>query len=535
MPDLEEQLRAYGSVLDRAEPEVTQLHVLPETRPRKGLLALAAAAAAAAVVIVIAVAAIAVTRDGATRSQVVTPPTTTGDPEKVPAQPPFLAIGDSVLLAASASLSIDVRGFSNIDAAPGRRMTDVPALVRGASPEPRTIVVAVGNDHPITQGGLDALFEVVDGKRVVFVNNRVSRPWGAKNNELLRAMVARSGADVVLVDWQLISEGRPWFLMDDYHLSEEGIHPYASAIAGALGFPTVGTLSVEQSYPFSFFEGRTLIAEAGGDVWIASGTKLERRRPDGDLVATVALPFAYGTDNIAASNAAVWVNGTISDAGPEIGLVRVDVATNKVALALRSPTDDPACVCPIAASDRTVALLDEGLVKRLDPATGKVVNVTTDLRVDVLAVVNDTIYAGGDTGVYAIAPGALPALIPLPRGEPGVRAMTPEPTGEVLVALSTGLTYRIDGRSATQVRDARIVGTAISEGDRLWVAGGDAVSMVDERVTLEFLYDAEARTFRRDPILSQRLEGGFLGMFAIRERLWLVRDSGEVLRVRVGE
>ena len=112
-------------------------------------------------------------------------------------------------------------------------MAVAPAKLGTVKPAPRTIVAAFGNDAPITRAQLDAFFAAAGERRVVLVTTTVARDWAETSNALLHDALSRPNADVTLVDWRRISEGKPWFAADGYHLNEDGIHPYASAIAGA--------------------------------------------------------------------------------------------------------------------------------------------------------------------------------------------------------------------------------------------------------------------------------------------------------------
>jgi hypothetical protein len=529
MPDLEEQLRAYGSVLDDTEPGVAAVVELPAPRRRVQWIV----AAAAVIVIAVAVAAIAVARDDSTRPRVATTPSTVVDPLKAPAPEPILAIGDGVMLSARDQLGQAVPGIT-VDATVNRQWSDVADVLRAAEPQPKTIVVAVGTNGPLTEAALDEFLAAAGDRRVVLINNRVSRPWEAENNALLRAALNRPGGNVTLVDWHKIAEGHDdWFASDLFHLAGEGHDAYASAIAGALGVPTVQGLAVEKVHPYDFFDGRTAIAEAGGDVWISSGTMLERRRPDGALIATIELPFTYGSDYMAASENAVWVNGMISDAGPEMALVRVDIATNAITLRLETP-DRAACACPVAASAQQLAYVGDGGVTTIDARTGAMISATTDLPARALAVVDDTTYAANGEVVQVLKPGPNPlSIIEFPAGNGDVRALRAQPGGNVLALLASGLVYRIEGTTATEEGDARLSGNSVDEGDRVWVATGNALGFVSGRITANFLYEPTDQTFRRDPVIADQQQGGLGSLVAIGDRLWLVYNDDDVLQVRV--
>jgi hypothetical protein len=75
---------------------------------------------------------------------------------------------------------------------------------------------------------------LADVPRVVFINDKVPRPWEAPNNAVIDEGVQRY-PNTVLVDWRGASLGRPDFFWDDgIHLRPEGAAQYAEMIASQL-------------------------------------------------------------------------------------------------------------------------------------------------------------------------------------------------------------------------------------------------------------------------------------------------------------
>jgi lysophospholipase L1-like esterase len=99
----------------------------------------------------------------------------------------------------------------------------------------QTVVVHLGTNGAVTNGGLDKLLdELGPARRVLLVNARVDRPWEQLVNQRL-SEAAGSHPNVRLVDWYSASDGHPeYFVHDGVHLTVDGAHAYANLIAGAL-------------------------------------------------------------------------------------------------------------------------------------------------------------------------------------------------------------------------------------------------------------------------------------------------------------
>src|SRR5260221_12956255 len=147
MRDLEAQLRAYGSVLDRGEAGVADVVDAMSRRMRRPYFV----AIAAVVVVAIAASAItvAVRRSGDARPpHIVTPGPTqpTPTPTSTPVASGVLAVGDSVMEGATVSLEAATPGIK-IDAVKSRQFFQaIPLLSEhsASGAEYGTVVIALG-------------------------------------------------------------------------------------------------------------------------------------------------------------------------------------------------------------------------------------------------------------------------------------------------------------------------------------------------------------------------------------------------------
>jgi hypothetical protein len=144
-----------------------------------------------------------------------------------------LAIGDSVMVGALGALRDRIPGIE-VDATISRQFSEAPGVIarrRDRGGLPGTIVVHLGTNGTISGGDLDRLMQVADGRRVVFLNVRVPRPWEGQSNDALAAGASR-WPNAVLGDWRAVSSA-PGMLADDgYHVTGAGASAYASLVAG---------------------------------------------------------------------------------------------------------------------------------------------------------------------------------------------------------------------------------------------------------------------------------------------------------------
>lgn len=193
-------------------------------------------------------------------------------PEPAPAPAPdlpvsggqdILAIGDSVLLGASAHLARDIPGIE-IDAAVGRQASAGLKLVQeghGHGRKAPTVLLHLGTNGYIDEGQFRALLHALaDRKSVLIVNFHAERRWTQPNNELV-ARLAADFPNVRVVDWNAASAGHPdYFVKDGIHLSSRGIAAFASAIKVASG----GSVIIAPTAPKRMLASNTFVKKQAG-------------------------------------------------------------------------------------------------------------------------------------------------------------------------------------------------------------------------------------------------------------------------------
>ena len=147
--------------------------------------------------------------------------------------------GDSVILGIRAKLEKKVH-ISLINARVGRQAPELLAVMRvDQSSVPQSpIIFNLGNNNKLTENTVTDIFEVVKNQpQIIVVNTAVPRPWRDENNQII-AKVANRYANVKLINWQKISEGRPeLFAPDGVHLSPTGSDAYVAAVLEVLKLP----------------------------------------------------------------------------------------------------------------------------------------------------------------------------------------------------------------------------------------------------------------------------------------------------------
>ncbi len=147
------------------------------------------------------------------------------------------AFGDSVMLGARSALALRLT-LHRFDAVEGRQAHDVLAdidALHGTGALARVVVIHIGNNGIISPNQLThTLHSLRDRRRVVLVNDRVSRDWQDPNNSTLRE-VSRRFANTTLVDWFSVSSGQSsWFYDDGLHLDPVGAAVYARVVTDAV-------------------------------------------------------------------------------------------------------------------------------------------------------------------------------------------------------------------------------------------------------------------------------------------------------------
>jgi hypothetical protein len=165
-------------------------------------------------------------------------PVPSNDPPAIPGGDQILAIGDSVLLAASPTVQATLPGIA-IDAVVSRQMKDAPAVLQAYvdSNQLRPILVlALGTNGWIEADTLEAVNSIVGPETlVVVVNIQAPRDWEPSVNEIL-ARYAQQNRSVDLANWHDAIQPR----LDV--LSSDDIHPggpiggqiYADALVDSL-------------------------------------------------------------------------------------------------------------------------------------------------------------------------------------------------------------------------------------------------------------------------------------------------------------
>jgi peptidoglycan/LPS O-acetylase OafA/YrhL len=144
--------------------------------------------------------------------------------------------GDSVILGIRSAIA-EIRPLLVVNARVGRA---APELLQEMSRDldkaaGSTVVMDLGNNDLLTEETVRAIFELVkESPKIVVVNTAVPRPYRDANNELI-ARLANEYANVRIVDWNAISDGRPeYFAPDGVHLVPTGVSAYVMAIDEAL-------------------------------------------------------------------------------------------------------------------------------------------------------------------------------------------------------------------------------------------------------------------------------------------------------------
>jgi len=140
--------------------------------------------------------------------------------------------GDSVILGIRTSLN-EVAPVSLINARIGRQAPELLDVMKrdiaqaGDSP----VIFNLGNNGLLQEEVVREIFELVKSQSsIIVVNTAVPRPWRDSNNSLVK-QIASQYSNVRVIDWNLISEGRPeYFAPDGVHLVPAGVEAYVSEI-----------------------------------------------------------------------------------------------------------------------------------------------------------------------------------------------------------------------------------------------------------------------------------------------------------------
>jgi lysophospholipase L1-like esterase len=139
------------------------------------------------------------------------------------------------MVGAAGELQRAIGSNLDIDAEVGRQAPAVIEILqkrRAAGRLGEIVVIHIGSNGAFNAEQFDEMMRaLVDVRKVMFVNVKVSRPWEQANNDVLANGVQRY-SNAVLVGWHAVSASRPeLFVEDGYHLQIEGQRIYADLIA----------------------------------------------------------------------------------------------------------------------------------------------------------------------------------------------------------------------------------------------------------------------------------------------------------------
>ncbi|HEV7525902.1 MAG TPA: hypothetical protein VGP92_13110 [Acidimicrobiia bacterium] len=562
MRDIELQLRAYGSILDRADASLTDVVEAAPRRMRRSYIV--AIAAAIIVAIVASTIVVGTTRTGHDRPpRIVTPPSTT---RRLSAG--VLAIGDSVMLGARDALRATVPGIT-VDATLSRQPSQAAAIItvyKASGNLPGRIVIALGTNGLTTADQLDAIMRAAGDREVWFVTVRVPRAWESEVNAAIRAVPNRwSNAHVI--DWQAYAQTRDdWFVIDGFHLTTTGQRAYSLLVAGALGFPgtqppttvpspTLGPVPQVVAVLADSQPVWKPLAVAGGEVWVASEATaastpivhLAGHDPTtGKVVSTIDVPqeAAFG---LAGYGDTLWVAGGGDGGVPDTTVSRVDVRTGVVVFT-KTLTGTP-CSCPIFAGRAGVWLTGNSAnyALHLSETDGRVsANVALPRRVLSSAAMEarGRLLVGLERGTVAVVDpstnrverfvdirGLASGESMVSMSQAAVPAIGSDPAIDGFMASSLGNVFALlaDRWQANQFVQADVVPQALAPAtSRAVVAGGDWVNVVPTHAgsRSEFQYlPKEQRLVRvaEGPASSQ---AGFRDAVAVGNMFWTVYDPG---------
>ncbi len=161
------------------------------------------------------------------------------------ADAPALAIGDSVLLAASPTLSSTFGSAVTVDAQVGRQVeTGIARLASyrqsGALAQYRTVVIDLGTNGLFTPSEFSQLAGLVAGiPHVVVVDVHADRSWIPPSNATIQQGVAAHPGQMTLADWNAVA-APPLLYADGVHPDPAGAAVYTRVIEKALIGPPAG-------------------------------------------------------------------------------------------------------------------------------------------------------------------------------------------------------------------------------------------------------------------------------------------------------
>ena len=144
--------------------------------------------------------------------------------------------GDSVILGIRSKLEAKEH-ISLINARVGRQAPELLAVMRvdQNSVPSSPVIFNLGNNNALSEATVVEIFEIVKNQpQVIVVNTAVPRSWKDSNNAIISRVASRY-ANVKVVDWGRISNGRPeLFAPDGVHLSPAGSDVYVDLVVSEL-------------------------------------------------------------------------------------------------------------------------------------------------------------------------------------------------------------------------------------------------------------------------------------------------------------
>lgn len=197
--------------------------------------------------------------------------------------PDILAIGDSVLLGASAHLAKGIPGIQ-IDAAVGRQASSGLKVLKeghGHGRKAPTVLLHLGTNGYIDEAQFRELLQTLaDRKSVLIVNFHAERRWTRPNNELI-ARLAAEFPNAHVIDWSAASAGHPeYFVKDGIHLSTRGIAAFTSAIKVASGGSVIIAPTVSKRMLASNTAIKTQASRQPADVPASPGHAPDSAKPE---------------------------------------------------------------------------------------------------------------------------------------------------------------------------------------------------------------------------------------------------------------
>ena len=144
--------------------------------------------------------------------------------------------GDSVILGIRSKLEAK-QHISLVNARVGRQAPELLAVMRvdQTSVPQSPVVFNLGNNNALSEATVVEIFEVLKNQpQIIVVNTAVPRAWKDANNSIISSVAARY-QNVIVVDWNKISSGRPeLFAPDGVHLSPAGSDVYVDLVLSVL-------------------------------------------------------------------------------------------------------------------------------------------------------------------------------------------------------------------------------------------------------------------------------------------------------------